>query len=45
MAKKVFNKRLHRIRRKLERRTLTEIKKASVLDKIKKAMMLVKKKE
>ena len=36
MAKKVFNKRLHRIRRKLERRTLTEIKKA---------MMLVKKKE
>jgi hypothetical protein len=33
MAKKVFNKRIHRIRRKLERRKLKEVSKKSVHEK------------
>ncbi len=38
MAKKVFNKRIHRIRRKLDRRKLKKIGKKDLQEKIKKAV-------
>lgn len=38
MAKKVFNKRIHRIRRKLERRKLKEITKETVKKKLEKKL-------
>ena len=38
MAKKVFNKRIHRVRRKLERRTLEEVSKTDIKKKIDKIM-------
>ncbi|MDD2678450.1 MAG: hypothetical protein PHT91_00890 [Candidatus Nanoarchaeia archaeon] len=44
MAKKVFNKRIHRVRRKLERRKLKEVDKKSVLKKIKEKIEKISKK-
>jgi transcriptional regulator NrdR family protein len=38
MAKKVFNKRIHRIRRKLQRRELKEVSKTQVHEKVLKAL-------
>ncbi|MFA5303104.1 MAG: hypothetical protein WC393_01035 [Candidatus Nanoarchaeia archaeon] len=45
MAKKVFNKRIHRVRRKLQRRELKEISKANIQEKIKKSLNKSKEKK
>ena len=44
MSKKVYNKRIARVRRKVERRTLPSITKMEIKEKIAKAALATKKK-